>query len=240
MNLPVGQYLQDKYGALIGPFLVDKGQAIVVERDLTVPTLLNWVSAGQGHVRSSLSEGTWAIVTEPAKRTGRTSKPDVHTYILSIAMPQQISSIVLRAFNFKPEIFQHFSKASNVDSFFQLVTLNAPVGKGQLLLRDANPFTPPIIDPKYLEDDNDTMSLLEGVKMSVKIVENTTAMQEINGRLMEGKLPGCESFEFKSDQYYECVLRHVTLTAYKFAGTAPIGKGLSDPDAVVDTHLRFE
>jgi len=64
------------------------------------------------------------------------------------------------------------------------------------------------------------------------------AMKQIGGRLMPEHLPGCEAFEFKSDQYYECIMRHVTLTAYKYAGSNSIGKGLADPDAVVDSNLR--
>lgn len=239
VNLPVGQYLQDKYGVLVGPFLVNRGTAMVLERDLTLPTMLNWVTSGKGPVRSSLSEGTWAVLTDVAKRTGRTRTPDIHSYILSVAMPKELSQVIIRAFNFKPEVVAHFGKASKLDSFFQLVTLNSPVGKGTITLRDSNPLSPPVLDPAYLEDDNDTMSLLEGVKMAVKIVENTTAMQEIHGRLMPGHLPGCEAYEFKSDQYYECITRHATLTAYKFSGGAPIGKGLSDPFAVVDSHLRL-
>lgn len=238
VNLPVGQYLQDKYGVLVGPFTVSPGKAIVIERDLTVANLINWVASGKGPVRSSLSEGTWAILTDSAKRTGRTRTPDIHSYILSVGMPDEIKELIARAFNFKPEVIRHFSKSAKQDSFFQLVTLNSPIGHGRVLLSDTNPLTQPIIDPKYLQNDYDTMSLLEGVKMSIRLVENTTAMNEINGRLMPGHLPGCENYEFKSDPYFECVIRHVTLTAYKFSGTAPIGKGLSDPDAVVDSHFR--
>lgn len=211
---------------------------MVIERDLTVPTLINWMASGKGPIRSSLSEGTWAITTDSARKTGRIQKPDIHSYILSVGMPSELKSVIVRAFNFKPEIIDHFSRAGKQDSFFQLVTLNAPIGAGKVTLRDTNPYSPPIIDPKYLQNDLDTMSLLEGVKMAVKLVENTTAMNEINGRLMPVSLPGCEQYPFKSDQYYECVIRFVTLTAYKFSGTAPIGKGFSDPNAVVDSHLR--
>ncbi|CAL8109171.1 unnamed protein product [Orchesella dallaii] len=238
MNLPVGQYLQDKYGAYVGPFLLKEGQSMVIERDLTIPTLLQWFSTGKGLIRSSLSEGTWAILTDSAKRSGRTRKPDIHSYILTTTMPEEISQIITRAFNFKPEILRFYSKAAKLDSFFQLVTLNSPVGHGRLTLRDSNPLSYPVIDPKYLENEEDARSLLEGVKFAVELVENTTAMQDINGRLMPGHLPGCESYEFKSDQYYECLIRHVTFTAYKFSGTVPIGKGFSDKDAVVDSHLR--
>lgn len=64
-------------------------------------------------------------------------------------------------------------------------------------------------------------------------------MSRVNGRLMPKSLPGCVQHEFKSDAYYDCAMRHVTLTAFKYAGTAPIGINASDLDAVVDSHLRY-
>ncbi|ODM96357.1 Glucose dehydrogenase [FAD, quinone] [Orchesella cincta] len=238
MNLPVGQKLKDKYGALVGPFLVSEGQSTVLDRDWILPDLFRWISTGTGPVRTSLSEGTWAIVTEEARKRGKVTKPDIHAYVLSISFPEEARYVLQNTFNFKPETYDFLSRASNMDSFFQLVTLNAPDGYGKLRLRDADPLSDPVLDPQYLEHEGDSRALLEGVKFAVKIVENTTAMQKIDGRLMPEHFPGCEKFEFKSDQYFECIMRHTTLTAFKYAGANPIGKGLSDPDAVVDSHLR--
>jgi len=72
----------------------------------------------------------------------------------------------------------------------------------------------------------------------VNLVENTTAFREIDAKLLPVSFPGCEEHDFKSDYYYECLARHVTISAYKYSGTAPIGRDRSDPDAVVDSELR--
>jgi len=52
-------------------------------------------------------------------------------------------------------------------------------------------------------------------------------------------IPGCEAYIFKSHEYFDCLARQITVSAYKYSGTAPIGKDPnSDPYAVVDSHLR--
>ncbi|CAL8109168.1 unnamed protein product [Orchesella dallaii] len=238
LDLPVGKYMQDKYGAIIGPFLIKEGTGILMDRDLSISNMAMWAATGRGQVTSSLSEATWAIITDTARKAGRSTKPDIHTYILSVTMPKQISRIIRRAFNFRPEVLDFFAKGAVTDSFIQLVTLNSAVGRGYVKIKDKNPFSYPEINPQYLENEEDSKALLEGVKFAVKLAENTTAMEQVNARLMPIPLPGCEGHEFKSDAYFDCAMRHITMTAFKYAGTAPIGKDTSDPNAVVDSHLR--
>jgi hypothetical protein len=163
LDLPVGRYLQDKYGAIIGPFIVDKGNAIVYDRDISVGNVIDWLIRGQGGVlKGSLAEGTWAITTDSAKRDGRTETPNIHTYILSVAFTKELESGAARSFNLKPRLARHMSTSKGQDSFMQLVTLNKPLGFGYLRLRDNDPYSPLIIDPKYLENDKDFEALVEG------------------------------------------------------------------------------
>lgn len=77
------------------------------------------------------------------------------------------------------------------------------------------------------------------IKFAVQVVEGTDGFKRMNTSLLPIPLPGCENFQFKSDAYYECFGRHLTLTAYKYSGTAPLGKDRSDPEAVVDSELRL-
>lgn len=79
---------------------------------------------------------------------------------------------------------------------------------------------------------------------------------------MRRPIPGCQEINFMSDEYFRCLARQITVTAYKYSGidhivyngwienlmgcmhicvgTAPIGRHPSeDPWAVVDSHLRF-
>lgn len=70
------------------------------------------------------------------------------------------------------------------------------------------------------------------------MVESTRAFQRIGARLIDKHVPGCERFELKSAEYYECYARHWTLTVYHHSGTCTMGRGVDDPMAVVDSKLR--
>jgi len=73
--------------------------------------------------------------------------------------------------------------------------------------------------------------------LSVELVENTTTFQKLGARLMPHSLPGCESFPFKSDAYYECFARSLSLTMYHPVGTCHMGRNDS-AQAVVDPRLK--
>jgi len=63
-------------------------------------------------------------------------------------------------------------------------------------------------------------------------------MKEIGAKMLPIPYPGCEHVKFKSDEYFECLGRHTTATAYKYCGTCLVGKDRSDREAVVDPFLR--
>jgi len=244
VNLHVGQYLQDKYGALIGPFLVDKGHSLVYDRDLTLIDFLNWVNFGTGKFKSTLSEGTWAIYTNKSSKDDnedesvRSKTPDVHTYVLSVSFTEDVKEAA-SSFNIRPEVASFFTLANKTDSFYQLVTVNRQKGHGYVKLKSGDPHDELEIDPKYLEDTRDFETLVEGIQFAVNMVDTTEAFKKIHGRLMPLPFPGCEPFPFKSDKYYECLARQVTLSAFKYSSTCPVGKSVScDPYAVVDSSFK--
>lgn len=72
----------------------------------------------------------------------------------------------------------------------------------------------------------------------VNLYEKTKTFQKLDAKLAPEHFPGCEDFEMKSEAYYECLIRMVTVTLAHPCCTAPMGiKG--SPKAVVDSELRF-
>lgn len=124
VDLPVGQYLQDKYGAIVGPFIVDKGTAIRYDRDISVGNIVDWFVDGDGNsggaFKSSLAEGTWAITTDSARNDGRTEAPNIHAYILSMAVSRELESGASKSFNIKPHVAGFMSQTKGKDSFLQV------------------------------------------------------------------------------------------------------------------------
>jgi len=76
-----------------------------------------------------------------------------------------------------------------------------------------------------------------GMKMAVDIVENSKHFQSIGGKLSPIPLAPCANTSFRSDAYWECYLRHLTLTLYHPSGTCAMGKR-DNPYSVVDSELK--
>jgi len=238
IDLPVGNSLQDKYGALVGPFFVDEGKSFLMPRDLTVSRLAEYLALGTGPYASTRLEGTYTFRSSLAKREGN-KHPDIFTYILAHTTDDGFERDMGGAMNTRTDILRTYYKMwQGHDNFFQLVTLPKPAAVGTLRLKDANPYSHPILDPKYLQDQRDVDILTEGIKFAVKMIEETKSFNEINAKMLPIPFPGCEKVPFKSDAYWECLGRHTTATAYKYCATAPAGRDTNDPTAVVDSFLR--
>jgi choline dehydrogenase len=76
---------------------------------------------------------------------------------------------------------------------------------------------------------------LSGIELVKKLLK-TRPMLELGARLNDKPLPGCEPFPFDSKGYWECYIRHLTLTSYHPAGTCRMGPA-SDLEAVVNPNL---
>lgn len=58
------------------------------------------------------------------------------------------------------------------------------------------------------------------MKFTVKVYEETQAFQSIGAKLAQKQLPGCDHLPPRSDAYYECFIRHLTMTIYHPCCTA--------------------
>lgn len=79
--------------------------------------------------------------------------------------------------------------------------------------------------------------VLIGIKKAVALIENTTSFRSLNGQFTNVSFPGCEAFKFKSDSYWECYARHVSVTLHHIVGSCSMGPADSK-DAVVDPQLQ--
>ncbi|CAG7828275.1 unnamed protein product, partial [Allacma fusca] len=143
-----------------------------------------------------------------------------------------------KAFHVREDIFSKYVRTSiGKDSFFIIVSLGRPVARGEITLSSNDPYKEPIIDPNYLTNNEDIIRMIEAVKKAVNLAENTTPFRKIGSRLTDTPFPGCEHVPHRSDAYFECYIRSLSLTLHHIVGTASMGRPDS-PHAVVDTELR--
>lgn len=111
-----------------------------------------------------------------------------------------------------------------------------PKSKGSVRLSSKSADDPPLIDPKYLEDDRDIEILLRGIDLIKKLLE-TKALQKLGAKLNNMSFPGCEDKLFDSLEYWECYVTHFTLTTFHPAGTCKMGM-LDDKSSVVGFDFK--
>jgi len=73
----------------------------------------------------------------------------------------------------------------------------------------------------------------------LNLVQETKVFQEVNAKLSTVPFPPCSSEKFDSDKYWECYIRHFTVSIYHQSGTCRMGEK-GDPYAVTDSKLRVK
>ncbi|CAG7654424.1 unnamed protein product, partial [Allacma fusca] len=183
-----------------------------------------------------LAEGM--ISTSSVRKTG-IDWPDVYIYLHEVGTyfnsVQDYTDMLGTDFRYMDSVLKS-SQGENTFSLTQI--LFRPKSIGEITLRDRNPFSHPLINPNYLKHPDDVQALVEGIKFSLKLVENTTTFQRLNARHPPDIAFGCEEYEFRSDAYWECYIRTFSFTLYHPTGTCRMGKGPEDSGAVVDSKLR--
>ncbi|ODM89499.1 Glucose dehydrogenase [FAD, quinone] [Orchesella cincta] len=201
--------------------LLDAGAtSTFLDRDITPSSFVKWFTTGRGQLSSTGCEASGLISSEFAKARGEGSWPDIHLFLYS--------------FTFKrDELTKYYQNNIGTDASHVIVSGARPYSRGYIKLGGSSAYDKPIIDPRYLSDpgDLDLKVLLEGVKKSLLLMENTTAFGELGVRFTDVKLPGCEHLEFRTDPYWECFIRRYSITLHHPVGTAAMG-------SVVDTDLR--
>ncbi|WP_300348590.1 GMC family oxidoreductase N-terminal domain-containing protein, partial [uncultured Alcanivorax sp.] len=108
------------------------------------------------------------------------------------------------------------------------VCILRPKSRGNITLRDANPRSPALIDPRFLEHPDDMEGMVRGVKAMRKIM----AQDALNDWRGDEIFPGND---VESDEDIRNFLRQKCDNIYHPVGTCKMG---NDDMAVVDSQLR--
>ena len=237
VDLPgVGKNLQDHYGTFLTPYL-SVAPASVKERTVWRDWIEYWANSS-GAMSSSGFEGNMLIVSNHTRtERGEPNWPDLQIFF-SGAQNTFIGTGLAQLFNLKEDVMMKYF--GQFEGQYRLSVVNMivrPYSRGTVTLQSADPLTPLLFDPKYFSDERDMKILIEGAKRATQILENSRPMKKIDTHFAYTAFPGCEAFPLKSDAYWDCFHRQLTVTVWHPTSTCAMGKK-TDPDAVVDSKLR--
>lgn len=103
-----------------------------------------------------------------------------------------------------------------------------PQSRGEIHIASTDPRAQPVIDPRYLSEDLDRRTLVEGLRMARKLFEQPGLREYV----VQETVPGAEA---RDDAGLLAYARANGGTVYHGVGTCRMGQ---DADAVVDPQLR--
>ncbi|XP_021194107.3 glucose dehydrogenase [FAD, quinone] [Helicoverpa armigera] len=230
-NLPVGENLQDHIGTGLDFVLFNKSVSISAMDMINPLYVLNYFINGKGPWTTPGCEVIGFLSTK------NQSDPDLQFMVLPVGLSSDRGSLLRNNVNIRDEVWdKYFSKSfdSYVGTILPLIL--HPKSRGHVYINSTDPEAPPLVDPKYLSHESDRETLINGLKLVIQFV-NTKSIQNIGGYINQNHFPGCEHFEIFTDSYFDCYIKHLTLTSYHPVGTCSMGLPDSNK-SVVDTSFK--
>ncbi|XP_044254777.1 glucose dehydrogenase [FAD, quinone]-like isoform X2 [Tribolium madens] len=160
--------------------------------------------------------------------------PDNIPSIEYIFMPQTGTPSAFDMFNFNQELENtYLAKINSTTDFNIFVVLLHQKSKGEIRLKSKDPIDFPEIDLNLFEKQEDVDTLIEGINFVIKLTK-AQAFQDINATLID--IPICQEYEKYSKSFWNCAIRHMSMTMYHPCGTTAMGP--NSTTAVVDNQLR--
>lgn len=225
-ELPVGKNLRDHAYVFVGPFM--KGPSLSPNKDHTLKNIVKLFGGMDGPGSAPAGFAGQAFFQSPQAQP---PYPDLQAMHLSIALHPELSLLAHNALGLKQEVLDKWWAPfhwRNIDAKFVLLLLGRPKSVGEMRLVSSNPDDDVVLEPNYLQDPDDREALLFGFKKLVDLFENSSSL---NAPMFPKPVPGCAGEEFKSDEYFRCVIKHMSGSFYHHVGTNALGK-------VVDNRLK--
>lgn len=152
-------------------------------------------------------------------------------------------------FGIPQDVFKTYMEASEKfasskgDSMFINVALKKPLSRGYVSISGKDPKLKPVINPNFFDNvhdpngqthSSDKQRLIDALEETVRLME---ANKKWPGKFTKAPFPGCENYVFRGYGYWDCYIRHASMSFNHGAGTCAMGSKTSRK-AVVDSNLK--
>ncbi|XP_045181607.2 glucose dehydrogenase [FAD, quinone]-like [Mercenaria mercenaria] len=228
-DLPVGENLQD-HPMVWMKSKINKPYSVTGDLISSWWSWFNYHVFGDGPLAFTLLDGAAFLHNDQSQR-GKTHPDFQMTFVSSL--------LRFNAFNFNEEVAESMvEKDDNQHGFITSISPSRPFSRGNIKLRSSDPFDYPKIEPGYLLDERDMKTYLGAIRIWEKLTETET-FKRLGVDISDMNMPFCAKFRFRSDEFWECIVRNVVLTVYHPTGTCKMGAA-DNPSAVVDPQLRVK
>lgn len=235
IDLPVGRNLQDHITTGMDLILLNQTSGS------SITELLNPFNAFDYFIRRN-EENIFTFNGCDAMGFARLDESQNRPDLSFMLIPNSIRSdygIHLRGlFNFKNEMWENEFENLNSESLSILPILLKPKSRGFVKLKSRNYLEAPLIDPNYLSEKDDLKKLISGISIIQHLLD-TPQLQRFGAELNPKKFEKCENFETNSFSYWECYIRHITMTVFHPTSTCKMGE-FYDPTTVVLKNFKVK
>lgn len=238
-SLPVGRNLYDHLAFLGLVFTVNSTITTTQLQAESPMSFLEYVEYSRGPLTSTSMIESLAFIKTNASKEAK-NYPDVELIFLGGGFQSDRGTVFRRAFRISDKVYNAiYRPIENYHAWSVFPVLLRPKSKGYLKLKSTNPFSWIKVFGNYLSDprEEDVNTLLAAIR-TVQKIANMPALQKYNSRQVSVKIPGCENFEYDSDPYWKCSIRHLSAPFdHDQTGTCKMGPSY-DSEAVVDSNLQ--
>ncbi|XP_074035109.1 glucose dehydrogenase [FAD, quinone] [Leptinotarsa decemlineata] len=239
-DLPVGAQLYDHATFPGMVFRLNESIGINILRKLISPsTYLQYFKESTGILTTLGGIEAVTFMRTNISSEPDPSYPDMELLFASISFNSDYGLAFRKIVNLSPAIYDKIWKPLEGEPVFQVFPmLLHPKSIGYMELKSKDPLDPPKYFANYLSDpeNQDVKTFIAGIR-EIQRISDSPSMQRYGAKLVDTKIPGCEDYQFNSDEYWECYLRTVIGGVFHYVGACKMGPK-NNGDTVVDSHLR--
>lgn len=224
-DLPVGFNLHDHVTFNGYSIALPRENSTLANEETVIQNIMDYIFNKEGVITGNGAVNSIAFIKTEAD-------------LPAVDIQYQCYGVILNEYLSNPALYESISTypTAYYDAIIPRTMNLVPKSRGRILLNSTNPYGYPIVDANYLDNEEDFVPIVKGVKFLLGM-ENTKAFKDMGARFSRVRLRGCEDYAWGTDEYTICLTKTYTSSPYHPCGTCKMGPH-SDKTAVVDARLR--